>query len=83
MINTGKVLIIRDELEIKQAIKVNDILYAISEFDQWLRSEGKYHGREYETDEDDPESLGFKKTVRDKLREYLGEQMVSLDELYP
>ena len=83
MINTGKVLIIRDELEIKQAIKVNDILYAIFEFDQWLRSEGKYHGREYETDEDDPESLGFKKTVRDKLREYLGEQMVSLDELYP
>ena len=83
MINTGKVLIIRDELEIKQAIKVNDILYAITEFDSWLRNEGKYHDREYETDEDDPESLGFKKTVRDKLREYLGEQMVSLDELYP
>ena len=83
MINTGKVLIIRDELEIKQAVKVNDILYAISEFDQWLRNEGKYHDREYETDEDNPETPGYKKTVRDKLREFLGEQMVNLDELYP
>ena len=83
MINTGKVLIIRDELEIKQAVKVNDILYAISEFDSWLRSEGKYHGRNYETDENDPETPGFKMTVRDKLREFLREQMVSLEELYP
>ena len=83
MINTGMVLIIWDKLEIKQAVKVNDILYAITEFDSWLRSEGKYNDREYETDENSMEFPGYKKTVRDKLREFLGEQMVSLDELYP
>ena len=83
MINTGMVLIIWDKLEIKQAVKVNDILYAISEFDQWLRSEGKYNGREYETDENSMVFPGYKKTVREKLSEFLSEQMVSLEELYP
>ena len=83
MINTGKVLIIRDELEIKQAIKVNDILYAIFEFDQWLRNEGKYHDREYETDEDNPETPGYKKKVREKFNEFLSDSGISLEELYP
>ena len=83
MINTGKILIIRDELEIKQAIKVNDILYAISEFDQWLRSEGKYNGREYETDENSMEFPGYKKTVREKFNEFLSDSGISLEELYP
>ena len=79
MINTGKILIIRDELEIKQAVKVNDILMVISEFDQWLRNEAKYNDRHYETDE--PGEHG-KKTVRDILRELLYDNGINMDELY-
>ena len=79
MINTGKILIIRDELEIKQAVKVNDILMVIRKFDDWLRNEAKYNGREYETEE--PGKDG-KKTVRDILRELLYDNGINMDELY-
>ena len=69
MINTGKVLIIRDELEIKKAIKVDDILFALWNFDQWLRGEYKYRQNEPAYD------------IRQKFHEFLSEHDVNIDNL--
>ena len=65
----GKVLIIRDELEIKQAIKVQDILFALWDFDNWLRSEHKYKDNEPAYD------------IRQKFHEFLSDHDVNLDNL--
>ena len=73
-----KFLILTDDIEIKQSIKAQDALFVLWDLDQWLRSEGKYHDRYYETDE--PGEHG-KKTVREKLFEIMDEHGIDLDKL--
>lgn len=67
-----KILIITDELEIKQAVHVNDILGIIWDLDQHLRDKVKYGEGDVSKEEE----------IRTKLHELLQEKNINLDELY-
>lgn len=41
-----KFLVIVDDFEIKKATKIDDLVSALWDFDQWLRAEYKYNGNE-------------------------------------
>lgn len=63
-------LIIHDELRIKQAVKAQDLLKCLWDYDQKLRELAKYSNDE-----------GAEK-ARELLYEYLNENNISFDELY-
>ena len=66
----AKLLILTDPHEIKQAVKAGDLISALWDFDNWLRSEYKYQGNEAAYD------------IRQKMHEILQESYsISLDDL--
>jgi len=65
----AKVLVIIDELEIKQAMKASDVLSLLFAYDNYLRSEYKYQGKK--------EAHEF----REKLNEMMRDYNINLDEL--
>lgn len=62
--------LLTDPMDIKRAVKVDDVLGVLWDYDQELRSMYKYHGRE--------EANEF----RELLHEFMSNANVSLDELY-
>ena len=65
----GKVLIIRDELEIKQAVLLPGLLSALWDYDNWIRAEYKYRENEPAYD------------IRKKFHEFLNDKGINLDDL--
>lgn len=65
-----KFLVIIDQLEIKKAVKVNDALSVLWDYDQWLREEVKYKNNEQA------------QLYRDKLHDLMNDNNINLDEIY-
>lgn len=65
-----KFLVIIDQLEIKKAVKVDDILSVLWDYDQWLREEVKYKNNEQA------------QLYRDKLHDLMNDNNINLDEIY-
>lgn len=61
-------LSVYDENEILFSLKAKKMYCVLWDFDQWLRSEIKYNGKDLQE-------------VRDKLHEFMSDNFIDLDEL--
>lgn len=70
-----KILIITDELAIKQAFKANDMLSMLFEFEEYLHGLVKWN--------EDAKLSDTADKIRDKFWELMKDHGINMDELYP
>ncbi len=73
--NCPKILIVLDPKEIKQAVKAQDMLSLLFDFDNYLRGLVKYN--------EDPNLSDAADKIRGELARLMEENGISFDELYP